>query len=125
MKFPEQIIKRPLLTEKGTAMGETANKVLFEVDLRANKIEIRKAVEKIYNVKVHSVHTQLVRGKIKRLGRHVGKRPNWKRAIVPSLNGSAAPAKSASASRPRMSGPPKKQSVGSLKRSAPDPSKPP
>ena len=64
IKLPEQIIKRPLLTEKGTAMGEAGNKVLFEVAMDANKIEIRKAVEKIYNVKVTSVHTQLVRGKI-------------------------------------------------------------
>ncbi len=77
-KLAEQIIKRPLLTEKGTAMGESAN-----------KIEIRKAVEKIYSVKVMSVHTQRVRGKIKRLGRHVGKRPNWKRAIVTLAEGSA------------------------------------
>jgi large subunit ribosomal protein L23 len=88
-KLAEQIIKRPLLTEKGTAMGESGNKVLFEVAIGANKIEIRKAVEKIYSVKVMSVHTQLVRGKIKRMGRHVGKRPNWKRAIVTLAEGSA------------------------------------
>ncbi len=87
-KLPEQIIRRPLLTEKGTAMGETANKVLFEVAVGANKIEIRKAVEKIYSVKVRSVHTQRVRGKIKRLGRHVGKCANWKRAIVTLAEGS-------------------------------------
>ena len=89
VKLPEQIIKRPLLTEKGTAMGEQANKVLFEVAVGANKIEIRKAVEKIYSVKVMSVHTQRVRGKIKRLGKHEGKRPNWKRAIVTLAEGSA------------------------------------
>jgi large subunit ribosomal protein L23 len=88
MTFPEQIIKRPLLTEKGTAMGEEGNKVLFEVTMRANKIEIRKAVEKIYHVKVTTVHTQIVRGKMKRMGRNVGKRPNWKRAIVTLAEGS-------------------------------------
>jgi len=82
MKLPEQIIKRPLLTEKGTLMSEEVHKVLFEVDPRANKIEIRSAVEKIYNVKVTSVHTQVVRGKLKRVGRSVGRRPNWKKAIV-------------------------------------------
>jgi large subunit ribosomal protein L23 len=87
MKLPEQIIKRPLLTEKGTAMGEEGNKVLFEVTMRANKIEIRKAVEKIYQVKVMTVHTQIVRGKMKRMGRNVGKRPNWKRAIVTLAQG--------------------------------------
>ena len=88
-KLPEQIIKRPLLTEKGTAMGEEGNKVLFEVTMRANKIEIRKAVERIYNVKVKTVHTQIVRGKMKRQGRSVGKRPNWKRAIVTLAEGSS------------------------------------
>jgi large subunit ribosomal protein L23 len=89
MKLPEQIIRRPLLTEKGTLMSEVVNKVLFEVTLRANKIEIRKVVEKIYNVKVTSVHTQVVRGKIKRVGRSVGRRPNWKKAIVTLAEGSA------------------------------------
>lgn len=88
MKLPEQIIKRPLLTEKGTLMSEVVNKVLFEVTMQANKIEIRKAVEKIYNVKVTSVHTQVVRGKIKRVGRSVGRRPNWKKAIVSLAEGS-------------------------------------
>ena len=88
MIIPEKIIKRPLLTEKGTTMGEEDNKVLFEVDLGANKIEIRKAVEKIYGVKVTSVCTLKVRGKIKRVGRNVGKRPNWKKAIVTLAEGS-------------------------------------
>jgi large subunit ribosomal protein L23 len=89
MKLPEQIIKRPLLTEKGTLMSEVVNKVLFEVTMEANKIEIRKAVEKIYNVKVTSVHTQVVRGKLKRVGRSIGRRPNWKKAIVSLAEGSA------------------------------------
>jgi large subunit ribosomal protein L23 len=89
-RLPEEIIKRPLLTEKGTAMGEAGNKVLFEVAMDANKIEIRKAVEKIYSsVKVTGVHTQIVRGKIKRVGRSVGKRANWKRAIVTLAEGSS------------------------------------
>lgn len=88
MKLAEHILKRPLLTEKGTAMGEDGNKVLFEVAHDANKIEIRKAVEKIYKVRVTSVHTQLVRGKMKRVGRNLGKRPNWKRAIVTLAEGS-------------------------------------
>jgi large subunit ribosomal protein L23 len=89
MIIPETIIKRPLLTEKGTTMGEDENKVLFEVTLQANKIEIRKAVEKIYGVKVMSVRTLKVRGKIKRVGRNVGKRPNWKKAVVTLAEGSS------------------------------------
>lgn len=89
MKTPEQILRRPLLTEKGTRMGETANKVLFEVERDANKVEIRKAVEKIYSVKVLSVATQQVRGKLKRVGRSIGKRPNWKKAIVTLAEGSS------------------------------------
>jgi large subunit ribosomal protein L23 len=89
MKLPETIIVRPLLTEKGTAMGEDNNKVLFEVAMRANKIDIRQAVERIYGVKVESVHTQVVRGKIKRMGRNTGKRPNWKKAIVTLAEGSS------------------------------------
>jgi large subunit ribosomal protein L23 len=88
MKLPETIVLRPLLTEKGTSMGEESNKVLFEVAIHSNKIEIRKAVEKIYSVKVASVRTQVVRGKIKRQGRSMGKRPNWKRAVVTLTPGS-------------------------------------
>ena len=88
-RLPEQIIVRPLLTEKGTALGESANKVLFEVAMHANKIEIRRAVEKIYNVKVAGVHTQVVRGKVKRVGRNVGKRANWKKAVVTLAEGSS------------------------------------
>lgn len=88
MNVPERIIKRPLLTEKGTAMGEDDNKVLFEVALEANKIQIRQAVERIYGVKVSSVHTQRVRGKIKRLRYSSGKRSNWKKAIVTLAEGS-------------------------------------
>lgn len=95
MKPAHQIIRRPLLTEKGTRLRETGGnvlgrvvegevepKVFFEVDFRANKIEIRQAVEALFNVKVTDVHTQIVRGKEKRVGRFVGRRPNWKRAIV-------------------------------------------
>ena len=87
MRTAARGIKRPLLTEKGTAMAEEDNKVLFEVAIDANKIEIRAAVEKLYDVRVHSVRTQVVRGKIKRVGRNVGKRANWKKAIVKLAEG--------------------------------------
>jgi len=82
MKLAENIIKRPLLTEKGTAMGEDGNKVLFEVVRDANKIEIRKAVEKLFAVKVVDVRTMRLPKRWRRVGRNVGQRPGWKKAIV-------------------------------------------
>ena len=79
---PEHIIKRPIaLTEKAARLKEQ-NKVVFEVDPKANKIEIRQAVEAMFDVKVTDVSTLVNRGKVKRLGRRVTKRPNWKKAIV-------------------------------------------
>jgi len=79
----EQVIRRPLvLTEKGNRLRETENQYLFEVDRRANKIEIRKAVEKLFKVGVLEVNTLNVRGRIKRMGRTFGKTQNWKKAIV-------------------------------------------
>lgn len=95
MRTPQTIIRRPVLTEKGTRLRETggrpeepaegeevAQKVLFEVARDANKIEIAHAVEKLFRVRVTSVRTQVVRGKEKRVGRFVGRRPHWKKAIV-------------------------------------------
>lgn len=76
------VIKKPLLTEKGTDLKEGMNKYLFEIDRRANKIEVKSAVEKIFNVKVDAVHTISVKGKNKRVGRSFGKESNWKKAIV-------------------------------------------
>lgn len=79
----EQIIKRPLiLTEKGNSLRETQNKYLFEVDRRANKIQIKNAVEALFNVKVAGVHTMIVRGHMRRMGRGYAKTRNWKKAIV-------------------------------------------
>ncbi|HZS36590.1 MAG TPA: 50S ribosomal protein L23 [Polyangia bacterium] len=95
MKAAHQIIKRPLLTEKGTRLKEHGGapagtfsedelqpQVLFEVALDANKIEIKRAIEALFSVKVVDVHTQVMRGKEKRIGRYMGMRPNWKKAIV-------------------------------------------
>jgi len=80
---PEQIIKRPLvLTEKGNALREEENQYLFEVDLKANKPQIRNAVESLFNVKVERVHTLIVRGRMRRMGRGTSKTQNWKKAIV-------------------------------------------
>jgi large subunit ribosomal protein L23 len=76
------ILKRPLVTEKSTLRKEAANQLTFEVAKDANKIEIRRAVEKIFNVKVLDVQTLRVTGKTKRRGRIVGKRRDWKKAVV-------------------------------------------
>lgn len=85
---PEQVIKRPIvLTEKAATLKEEANQVIFEVELKANKIQIRDAVEKLFDVKVESVNTLIQRGKVKRLGRKMQKRPNWKKAIVTLAEG--------------------------------------
>jgi large subunit ribosomal protein L23 len=79
---PADIIKRPIaLTEKAARLKER-NKVVFEVALGANKIQIKHAVESLFNVKVTDVNTLVQRGKPKRLGREELKRPNWKKAVV-------------------------------------------
>lgn len=79
---PSDIIKRPIaLTEKATRLKE-ANKVVFEVALGANKLEIKSAVETLFNVKVADVNTLVQRGKLKRMGRGLAKRPNFKKAVV-------------------------------------------
>jgi large subunit ribosomal protein L23 len=79
----EDIIKRPLiLTEKGNVLRETQNQFLFEVDRRANKIQIRQAIEKLFNVKVTDVRTLIMRGHMRRMGRGYEKGKNWKKAIV-------------------------------------------
>jgi large subunit ribosomal protein L23 len=76
------ILRRPLITEKSTAQKEASNKLVFEVDQRANKIEIKQAVEQMFKVDVLDVTTMTVRGKKKRVGRFVTKRPDWKKAMV-------------------------------------------
>ena len=79
----KQIIKKLLVTEKGTRLKEVANQYLFEVDRNANKLEIREAVEKQFKVKVESVRTMTRQGKAKRLRTmSYGKTPDWKRAVV-------------------------------------------
>jgi large subunit ribosomal protein L23 len=79
---PEQIIDRPIaLTEKATQLREH-NKVVFRVNRRANKIQIRDAIQKLFNVTVVDVNTLVMRGKDRRMGRTYGKLHNWKKAIV-------------------------------------------
>jgi large subunit ribosomal protein L23 len=76
------VLIQPLLTEKITAMRESTNKVGFMVRPDANRIEIKRAVESVLNVKVDRVNVMTVPGKLKRMGRFAGKRPDWKKAIV-------------------------------------------
>lgn len=82
-----EIIKRPLNTEKTNIQKEVANQVTFEVDRRANRIEIKRAIETAFQVKVASVQTMQIKGKNKRRGRFVGKRRNWKKAVVTLVPG--------------------------------------
>ncbi|MGB5159028.1 uL23 family ribosomal protein [Desulfobacterium sp. N47] len=81
------VIKRPLITEKSTIQKETANQVTFEVDRKSNRVEIKKAVEDIFKVKVAGVKTIQVMGKFKRRGRILGKRNDYKKAIVRLMPG--------------------------------------
>ncbi len=85
---PRMIIKQFLATEKSTIAKETEGKYAFSVDARANKHQIKDAIEKIFKVEVTSVRTMIMAGKLKRLGRNEGKTPIWKKAIV-KLKGDA------------------------------------
>lgn len=82
MKSIYDVLLGPMLTEKGTLLKEKENKILFKVAKEANKIEIKNAVEKTFKVKVDNVATINCRGKIKRMGRFEGKRPDWKKAVI-------------------------------------------
>jgi large subunit ribosomal protein L23 len=82
MKAYHHLIKGPVITEKTHGLREAANQVTLRVDIRANKVEIRKAVEDVFKVKVLAVNTVRLKGKKKRMGRTEGTRPDWKKAIV-------------------------------------------
>jgi large subunit ribosomal protein L23 len=82
MRSPHEVIIQPLVTEKGTWMMEEFNQYIFRVAPDANKVEIEKAVEQLWPVTVVDVRTQNMRGKVVRRGRFVGRRANWKKAIV-------------------------------------------
>ena len=82
MKDARTVVRKALITEKGTALRELRNQYHFEVDRDANKIEIKRAVESLFSVKVASVRTQQMRGKQRRQGRYVGRQSDWKKAIV-------------------------------------------
>ena len=78
----QDIIRRPLITEKSTELRDENNIVAFEVDRRANKVEVKRAVEAQFKVKVAEVRVASVHGKVRRQGRHVGRKPDWKKAYV-------------------------------------------
>lgn len=82
MRNPREIVLRPLVTEKATTLKDERNQVSFQVAVDANKVDIRRAVESIFKVKVRDVRTQVVYGKEKRMGRFLGRRPSWKKAVV-------------------------------------------
>lgn len=83
----KQILLRPVITEKVTALSEKYKKVAFEVAVSANKYQIKHAVEQMYPVQVKDVHTAIMPGKLKKRGSSVGKQPNWKKALVTLKDG--------------------------------------
>ena len=91
MKTAYQIIRRPVITEKGLGVKETESTLVFEVAAKATKTEVKEAVQSIFKVKVASVRTANFPGKERRRGRFVGNRPDWKKAYVRLKSGEKMP----------------------------------
>lgn len=87
MRNVYEVIKRPVISEKSTALSEVGGQYVFEVSPKANKQEIREAVQKLFSVTVTQVRTSVMHGKVKRVGRFETKRANWKKAIVKLAEG--------------------------------------
>ena len=87
----QEIIRRPLITEKTSIQREDGRTIVFEVARDANKVEIRQAIEKLLGAKVDTIRTSIVHGKIKRQGRYSGQRPDWKKAYVTLREGQKMP----------------------------------
>lgn len=87
----QDVIRRPLITEKSTGMREESNTIAFEVHPKASKDQVRKAIEELFTVKVAEVRLFNVRGKVKRMGRYSGKRRDWRKAYVRLKEGEKAP----------------------------------
>ena len=85
------IIRRPLITEKTSILREDGKTIVFEVATGANKIEVKRAIEKLLGAKVASIRTSIAHGKIKRQGRYAGQRPDWKKAYVTLREGEKMP----------------------------------
>jgi large subunit ribosomal protein L23 len=86
---PRKIIKMPLVSEKSTNLRADQNKYVFRVEKKANKLQIKRAVEELFKVRVEDVTTMVIHGRPKRLGRFEGRRPDWKKAIVKLKKGEA------------------------------------
>jgi large subunit ribosomal protein L23 len=82
MKEIYRVLKRPVLSEKADLARDQELKYYFEVEMSANKLEVRQAVETIFSVKVKKINTEIMRGKNRRVGRTFGRKPNWKKACV-------------------------------------------
>jgi large subunit ribosomal protein L23 len=82
MKGPRDVIQAPLISEKGSLLTEVGNQVLFKVRPDANKIEVKRAVETLFKVKVEKVRVARYLGKVRRVGRSMGRRSDWKKAYV-------------------------------------------
>ena len=87
MKNVYDVLKRPLVTEKSSALKAEANKIVFEVAMASNKIDVKNAVELLFETKVTNVQTMIFRGKPKRVGKSQGRRQNWKKAVVTRVEG--------------------------------------
>jgi large subunit ribosomal protein L23 len=87
MRSIYEVIRKPIISEKSTALAEVARTYAFEVATQANKHEIGEAVRRLFNVKVERVRTLTMHGKVKRTGRFEAKRPNWKKALVTLAEG--------------------------------------
>ena len=87
MKPFYEIVKRPLVTEKAVDAHAQLGRYSFAVSLNASKPSIREAIENYFQVKVVDVHTMIMRGKVRRMGRHQGRQSNWKKAIVTLAQG--------------------------------------
>lgn len=83
----KDVLIRPIVTEKSTTALGTDNTYAFQVGLASNKVQVKKAIEQFYGVRVARVRTIVVRGKVKRFGRHHAKRSNWKKAYVTLVDG--------------------------------------
>ena len=87
MRSVYDVIRRPIISEKSTALAEVGGKYAFEVAVQANKQEIKDAVQRLFNVKVRQVRTMIMHGKVKRVGRFEVTRANWKKALVTLVEG--------------------------------------
>jgi large subunit ribosomal protein L23 len=87
MRTLYEVIKRPVISEKSSALAEVGNRYAFEVAVMANKQEIKDAVQSLFSVKVEKVRTMIVHGKLKRVGRFEKKQSNWKKALVTLAEG--------------------------------------